>query len=354
MVKSRGWDSRCDDPENLSPCACLSIQYLYFHPVPLAMASPSCTPLPLVVVLGLGGTIAAAATEAAEQTRYRAGALPVGQLLDSIAGCPLPPTWQIEAEQIAQIDSKDLAVGHWQSLLARVAQHLSRPEVRGLVITHGTDTLEETAYLLQRVFAPARPVVLTAAMRPATSLQADGPQNLRDAITLAAHPQAHGVMTVLAGCALSGTEVRKVHGHRLDAFSGGDAGPIGRCINGLWQFYRAFPGGDSLWDELRSVLLGPDSGWPRVVQLPSHAGLDAELMATVVETLCAQGVQGFVVEGTGHGTVHKVLENALSPQRIGSRPVWISSRCIAGGIPTDLTPAQARIELIIRLMLDSR
>ena len=315
------------------------------------MASPSCTPLPLVVVLGLGGTIAAAATEAAEQTRYRAGALPVGQLLDSIAGCPLPPTWQIEAEQIAQIDSKDLAVGHWQSLLARVAQHLSRPEVRGLVITHGTDTLEETAYLLQRVFAPARPVVLTAAMRPATSLQADGPQNLRDAITLAAHPQAHGVMTVLAGCALSGTEVRKVHGHRLDAFSGGDAGPIGRCINGLWQFYRAFPQGHPLWDRLGARLLAPGGDWPRVVQLPSHAGLDPDLMGSMVDWLCTQGAAGFVIEGTGHATVHEALEAALSPQRIGARPVWRSSRCVDGGIPDALTPAQARIELMLQIML---
>jgi L-asparaginase len=315
------------------------------------MASPSCIDPSVIVILGLGGTIAATASSAAEQTQYQAGTLTLQQLLQGIGGSPLPSGWALEAEQIAQIDSKDLTQAHWRTLLTRVAHHLSRPEVRGLVITHGTDTLEETAYLLQRVFAPDRPVVLTAAMRPATSLQADGPQNLRDAINLAAHGQARGVMSVLASTALSGLEIRKEHGLRLDPFTAGDAGPIGRCIDGLWQFYRAFPSGDSLWNELRSVLLGPDSGWPRVVQLPSHAGLDAELMATAVETLCAQGVQGFVVEGTGHGTVHQALEDALSPQRIGSRPVWISSRCIDGGIPGDLTPVQARIELMIRLML---
>ncbi len=315
------------------------------------MASPSCPPLPRIVVLGLGGTIAATAANAAEQTRYQAGTRSVDQLLSAIGGSPLQPDGTLETEQIAQIDSKDVSTSHWQDLLARVAHHLSRPEVQGLVITHGTDTLEETAYLLQRVLAPARPVVMTAAMRPATSLQADGPQNLRDALSLAAHPQAQGVMTVLAGWALAGTEVRKVHGHRLDAFTSGDAGPIGRCVNGHWHLYRPCPASLPLWDRLGARLLERGRPWPRIVQIPSHAGLDPSLMAEMVDWLCAQGVAGFVVEGTGYGTVHQALEAALSPQRIGTRPVWRSSRCVDGGIPGDLTPAQARIELMLRLML---
>lgn len=315
------------------------------------MASPSCIDPSVIVILGLGGTIAASASSATDQTHYRAGSLTVQQLLQRIGGSPLPPGWIVEAEQLAQIDSKDLAITHWQTLLACVAHHLSRLEVRGLVITHGTDTLEETAYLLQRVFAPDRPVVLTAAMRPATSLQADGPQNLRDAITLAAHPHARGVTSVLAGTALSGLEMRKEHGLRLDPFCGGDAGPIGRCIDGQWHFYRAFPDGQALWPRLAQTLQA--AGWPWVVILPSHAGLDPDQMAALVGWLCDQGAAGFVVEGTGHGTVHQALEAALSPQRIGERPVWRSSRCITGGIPDDLTPAQARIELMLRLMLDN-
>ena len=84
-------------------------------------------------------------------------------MADLLDGIPLPAGWRVQAEQLAQIDSKDIGPGVWRLLLARVREWLDRPEVGGLVITHGTDTLEETAYLLQRVLAPAKPVVLTAA-----------------------------------------------------------------------------------------------------------------------------------------------------------------------------------------------
>jgi L-asparaginase len=97
---------------------------------------------------------------------------------------------RLEAQQVAQLDSKDMDFATWQRLAQAVQAQLARADVAGVVITHGTDTLEETAYLLHRVLAPAKPVVLTAAMRPATALVPDGPQNLFDAVQVAAAQDA--------------------------------------------------------------------------------------------------------------------------------------------------------------------
>ena len=135
-----------------------------------------------VVVLGTGGTIAGTADSATDSVGYRAASLGVDAL---VAAVPPLAGWPIECQQLAQVDSKDMGLALWLALRAALQRQLQRPEVAGVVITHGTDTLEETAYFLHRVLAPAKPVLLTAAMRPATSLQADGPQNLLDAVTLA-------------------------------------------------------------------------------------------------------------------------------------------------------------------------
>ncbi len=136
----------------------------------------------IVVVLGTGGTIAGAASEASDNVGYVAGQRSVADLLRAV---PALAGAALETEQLAQLDSKDMTHAVWRLLALRCAHHLTRPEVVGIVITHGTDTLEETAWFLQRTLAPERPVVLVAAMRPATSLQADGPQNLLDAVAVA-------------------------------------------------------------------------------------------------------------------------------------------------------------------------
>ena len=136
-----------------------------------------------VVVLGTGGTIAGSAASADDNLGYVAGVLGVGALVASASD---GDALAVETEQVAQIDSKDMSFAIWLQLARRVAHHVARAEVTGIVVTHGTDTLEETAYFLSRVVAVAKPVVLTAAMRPATSRQADGPQNLADAIAVAA------------------------------------------------------------------------------------------------------------------------------------------------------------------------
>ena len=127
------------------------------------------------VILGTGGTIAGRSQAASDNVGYRAGEVSVADLL---AAVPALAGHALEARQLAQVDSKDMDHGLWQGLAQAVAEALAREDVQGVVITHGTDTLEETAWFLHRVLAPTKSVVLTAAMRPASALMPDGPQNL--------------------------------------------------------------------------------------------------------------------------------------------------------------------------------
>jgi L-asparaginase len=305
-----------------------------------------------VVVLGTGGTIAGRAASAVDNVGYVAAQTGVDELVGRLG--PLPVA--LESEQVAQLDSQDMAFEVWQRLAGRIEHHLARPEVRGVVVTHGTDTLEETAYFLQRVLAPAKPVVLTGAMRPATSLQADGPQNLRDAITVAALPEARGVLVVAAGALHAGHAVRKVHPYRVDAFSSGDAGPIGRLEEGRLLRLRGWPAGDALGREA----IGRDpSNWPWVEILTSAAGADG----AAVGALQAAGVRGLVVAATGNGGVHRALAIALERAAAAGVGVLRATRCLDGRIVAGrggasgafpsaegLTPVQARVELILRLL----
>jgi L-asparaginase len=321
----------------------------------------------LVVVLGTGGTIAGTAASPADDRGYVAAQLSVAQLLTTLPGST---GVTIESEQVAQIDSKDMSHAIWQALARRVAHHLERAEVRGVVVTHGTDTLEETAYFLYRVLAPGKPVVLTGAMRPATSLQADGPQNLLDAVTVARDPAAGGVLAVLAGAVHGAQWVRKVHPQRLDAFSSGTAGPLAMLVHGTLQ---PAPGRTAMFqpaDRDATVCMAPRpqaltrpvADWPRVEIVHSHAGADG----AIVRALCPPGaardrsVDGLVVAATGNGTLHRELEAALLVAQAQGIAVLRSSRCADGrqvSLSGDrlpgadgLTPVQARIELMLSLM----
>ena len=301
-----------------------------------------------IVILGTGGTIAGTAALAADNIGYTAAQRSVADLLASVPG--LAAT-SIEAEQLAQIDSKDMDAATWQRLAARVAAHLDRPTVQGIVITHGTDTLEETAWLLQRVMAPVKPVVLVAAMRPATALLADGPQNLLDAVAVARSPGASGVVAVLAGRVHAAGAVRKQHTYRLDAFDSGDGGPLGLVEEGRLRRFRPWP--DS-GPALGLATLGADgAAWPWVEIVHSHGAAGPRAVAA----LLAAGVQGLVVAATGNGTVHQALQPALDQALAAGVPVWRCSRCAAGvlvGADSEpgaaLSPWQARLELTLRLL----
>lgn len=301
-----------------------------------------------VAVLATGGTIAGTAERATDNIGYSAAQLGVGSLVDAVpalAGVPLV------TEQVAQLDSKDMDFAVWAALAARVAHHLTQPEVAGVVITHGTDTLEETAYALQRLLAPTKPVVMCAAMRPATALLRDGPQNLLDAVTLARQPGARGVMAVLSGTVHSAFDVRKVHSYRVDAFGSGDAGVLARIEEGEVRRLREWPAGEPLG--LGCIASGD---WPWVEIVTSHAGARPD----GVRALVAAGVKGLVVAGTGNGSLHHALEDALVEALRAGVTVWRSTRCLDGPVqmkPGDrlpsagtLTPVQARIELMLQLM----
>ena len=305
---------------------------------------------PLVVVLGTGGTIAGTAASPDDQIGYSAAQLSATQL---IAAVPALADTPIEVEQVAQVDSKDMGFAVWRALAVAVSRHLERPEVGGIVVTHGTDTLEETAYFLQRVLAPRKPVVLVAAMRPATSAQADGPQNLLDAVCVARSAGARGVVAVLAGTVHSALDVRKTHTYRLDAFGSGDAGALAHIEQGRLRRHRDWPDGDALG---LTALPADVTQWPRVEIVTSHAGASS----VMVDALRQAGVNGIVVAGTGNGTLHHALETALLGAQAAGVTVWRSSRCLAGSVldagparlPSAgaLTPVQARIELMLRLL----
>ena len=322
------------------------IQYLYFHPASRKMQRTE----PIVVILGTGGTIAGTAKDAADNVGYTAAQIGVAQLL---AAVPALAGQALEAEQVSQIDSKDMGFGIWRALALRVAHHLARPDVSGIVITHGTDTLEETAYFLQRVLSPDKPVVFTAAMRPATALLADGPQNLLDAVGVARSAGARGVLAVLAGDVHSALDVRKAHTYRLAAFGSGDAGVIAQIEEGRLRRHRPWPAG---------VAFGVDrlpadaARWPWVEIVTSHAGARAAL----VESLRQAGVCGIVAACTGNGSLHHELEAALVTAQAAGVRIVRSSRCLDGAVIASgeqslpsagaLTPVQSRVEMILGLL----
>ncbi len=306
-----------------------------------------------LVILGTGGTIAGQAVSAFDNIGYTAAQVGIDQLLAAIPA--LTEGVPIINEQVAQIDSKDMSFAVWAQLAARVNHYLARDDVRGIVITHGTDTLEETAYFLQAVCRPAKPVVLTCAMRPATAISPDGPQNVMDAVAVARHQGAQGVVAVCAGTIHSAFDVQKVHTYKLDAFSSGDAGPIGYVEEGRLRLMRNWPVAQA---ECAQVAIENIADWPRVEIIMSYAGASD----AIVQALVDQGVQGLVVAATGNGTLHHALRAGLLKAQAAGVKVVRSSRCVNGRVlplPHDaipdskgLSPVKARVALMLDLLAD--
>ncbi|MDO8419619.1 MAG: asparaginase [Rubrivivax sp.] len=305
----------------------------------------------VVVIIGTGGTIAGTAARADDLVGYASGALAAEDLVASVPALGAQP---IEAETLARLDSSDMDHATWDALRQRAAWHLARPEVLAVVVTHGTDTLEETAWFLHRTLETQKPLVLTAAMRPATALSADGPQNLLDAVTVARVAGARGVLAVLAGRVHAGMDLRKLHGWRVDAFGAGDAGPLGVVEDGRVRLFRAWPHAPlhpAAW------AMADPADWPVVDIVTSHAGARGRTL----DALVAAGAHGIVIAGTGNGSVHRELTDAARRAIAAGIPVRRSSRCLLGGVvgaPPDalpsagaLTPPQARIELMLDLLV---
>ncbi|MDA8447921.1 asparaginase [Paracidovorax valerianellae] len=315
-----------------------------------------------IVVLGTGGTIAGTAAEAGDNIGYRAGQVGISQLLEAVPGSEKAAGGRIEAEQIAQIDSKDMDFAVWRQLGLRCAELLADADVRGIVVTHGTDTLEETAWFLHSVLSADRPVVLASAMRPATAMAPDGPQNLLDAVTVAATPGARGVLAVAAGTIHGARHVQKVHPYQLDAFSSGEVGPVGWVEEGAVRLACGWPEplGTPAALQARLKSVGDTLLWPRVDILMNHAGADGR----IVDLLVRDGADGIVVAATGNGTVHQSLGEALQRAHASGVDVRIATRCHKGQVlpkPGDvlphsegLSPVKARISLLLELLARPR
>lgn len=317
-----------------------------------------------IVILGTGGTIAGLAEHAGAGVGYRPAQLGVAELLQAVPDLQQLAGAVLQAEQLAQLDSKDMDHAIWLLLARRCALLLARDDVAAIVITHGTDTLEETAWFLQCVLAPAKPVVLTCAMRPATAISADGPGNLRDAVACATDAAAlgRGVLAVAAGRVFSARQVCKVHPYRVDAFDGGEAGPLGWVEEGRVRWAAAGMAVVQAQSAPQppATALPEAESWPQVEVLLSHAGSSAAVALAQVQALCAAGVRGLVVAGTGNGTTHKALDAALDHAQAHGLAVRCTTRCAQGRIVqaqgaddsrvSALPAVKARISLMLELM----
>jgi L-asparaginase len=320
-----------------------------------------------MVFLGTGGTIAGTAADANDNVGYTAAQVGVGQLLQAIPGLRSALGERVFlAEQVAQVDSKDMGWAQWRVLTERIQHHLEQPDVHSIVVTHGTDTLEETAFFLSQVLPPKllskKAVILTCAMRPASSLSPDGPQNVLDAVAVARSAEAWGVLAVCAGTVYTARDIQKIHPYRLDAFDAGDAGPLAYVEEGRVRWLHPCPVSDASQPEFPLTALARDA-WPRVEIIVSYAGATGATVRALFAppAFSAHSVQGLVVAGTGNGTVHQDLELALrEAQALGVRVVR-SSRCAYGAViagtaantfpdSKGLSPVKARIALMLELM----
>lgn len=310
---------------------------------------------PRIVVLATGGTIAGVAASETQTVGYKAAALPVASLLAAVP--ELSRLADLRSEQVAQLDSKNMHAGIWLQLAERINHLLSGPDVDGIVITHGTDTLEETAYFLNLVVKSVKPVVLVGSMRPSTALGADGPMNIYNAVAVAASPvsRGKGVLVVLNDTINGAREVTKVNTFSLQTFQTPDLGALGYVQSGNVIFYRqplrlhtvATP-----FDA--AVMKNP----PKVLILYGYAGSDGDMVEAAVKA----GVVGIVYAGAGNGSIPDSAAKALAEARKKGVLVVRSSRTGSGMVARNgdqnddlndfivadnLTPQKARVLLML-------
>lgn len=308
--------------------------------------------MPTLALIATGGTIAGAAASATDTTGYTAGALGADALLAALP--QLADVAQIRAEQLFSLDSKDMQPANWLTLCHRVRALLDDPAIDGIVITHGTDTLEETAAFLELTLDAAKPVVLTAAMRPATALSADGPMNLYNAACVAAHRDSagRGVLVSFGDAILPALGVRKRETQRLDAFGGASTGAIGQTAP--LRYFAPPPARTRACVELPPDLVE----LPRVDVLYVGAGTPP----TLVELMIADGARGLVLALPGNGSLPEAWEAPLAAAVARSIPVIRASRAGMGAVghkPLDdrlgtraageLPASQARVALMLAL-----
>ena len=332
------------------------------------MPSSTASSSPSLLIIGTGGTIAGVAASAGSTAGYQAGALPIGQILDSVPGLStLVPKGRLATEQVFSIPSEQMSGAHWLQLAGRLRAWLNGDKVPdAIVITHGTDTLEETAFFLSLVLPPTRPALLTGAMRPASALSADGPGNLYDACRFAlAARQAGigGVFVSFGGRVLRTDAVYKQHANRTDAFAQRFGQPVAwlEADQPCWQ--PALAGGGlqgqfaTLGLEDTAASAEGDAAsmtLPPVGIVAQHVDADPAMVAW----LRSRGCQGLVLAGTGVGTMPVPMRAALAQARREGCLVVRASRVPEGyvGRNTEARPEDSddALDFIASGWLDAR
>jgi L-asparaginase len=254
-----------------------------------------------VVILATGGTIAGSA-ESGTQAGYTSGQVGIQAMIDAVPG--IKELANVTGEQISNVGSQDISIEIWLNLASRINELLATPEVDGIVITHGTDTQEETAYFLNLVVNSDKPVVTTGSMRPSTAVSAEGPLNLYNAVAVAANPKSkgHGVMVVMNDQIHSAQAVTKTNTTSVQTFMSPVQGLMGAVLYGKLEFYRE-PHGIHTSESIFSV--DGITELPRVDIVYACADASADLIDLSVKA----GAKGIVIAGVGNGNMTgKMLE----------------------------------------------
>ncbi|MBX7201074.1 MAG: asparaginase [Rhodospirillaceae bacterium] len=313
---------------------------------------------PLVWVFSTGGTIAGSGSSPTDMSNYTAGQFTGEQL---VRGLPqLADVAEIKVEQVVNILSNDLTVADWLTLSRRINETLADPRVAGVVVTHGTNTLEETAYFLNLTVKSDRPVVVVGAMRPATAISADGPLNLLNAVRVARSPDAKGkgALIVMNDEINAARDTTKTTTYRVETFRAPELGMLGYVDEDKVAFYRTPVKRHTVNSEFDVRAL---KTLPTVGVLYSYVEPRPELFQALVKA----GDKGIVFAGTGAGALSKLERDGIDEmlKGKGAKPVMVLASRTGNGrvigtkeysdrglIPADSLNAQkARILLMLAL-----
>lgn len=304
-----------------------------------------------LTVLATGGTIAGIAGSAIAKD-YRAGEIGIEDYLEKVGGLGLEA--ELSGRQIANIDSADMGPEVWNALHPAIMEALAQESCAGVIVTHGTDTLEETAFLLDLTLPADKPVVVVGAMRPADAVGYDGLRNFANAVRVASDASAagRGVLVVMGDRVFAARDVRKVRTRGTEAFRGFPRESIALVTPSSLEWFGA------PWRQGRDASFEWSDGLPEVAIIYAYAGLDAASVGRQV----GQATRGIVVAGVGEGNMSEKVREALKTQARNGIPVVRASRADEGLVdrePEDaengfvaaraLNPQKARI--LLQLLL---
>ncbi len=283
---------------------------------------------PNIAVIGTGGTIAGTA-ESATRAGYSPAQLTVDAILSSAP--QIGEIAEITGIQLCNISSQAMNSTIWLKLAHTVDSLFASGNCDGVVITHGTDTMEETAYFLNLTIKYGNPVILVGAMRPATGLSADGPMNLYNAVSLASNPVSRnkGVMILMNDYILSADDVTKTNSVNTNAFECPNYGPLGVMRGGEPIFFREPLLKNTITSEFS---ISEINSLERVDIVYSYADADA----TAFDAFIDKGAKGIVIAGVGHGNFSPAICSAAAKATQRGIAVVRSTRIIRGGVTTDL------------------